>query len=64
VRIDGYWEPIPLNQIQALRPGDYHELRIESRTVVLEHADDPRLLSRLDGSLSDLIVKLKAVMAF
>lgn len=64
VRIDGRLQAVPLSRGTALLPGDYQELQIESRTLVLEHPDDPKLIAQLDSALSSLIVELKAVMAY
>ncbi len=56
--------PVPLARIAALRPGDYRELRLETRRVVLREREDETRLAEIDRALSSVIAELKAVVAY
>jgi hypothetical protein len=44
--------------------GDYRELRIETRRLVLKENDEAKRLDKIDQSLSKVIGELKKVMAY
>jgi hypothetical protein len=62
----GQEEPVPvrLASVLTLKPGDYRELRLETRRLVLRRRDDAKRLAEIDRALSTVIVELKAVMAY
>jgi hypothetical protein len=55
---------IPVEAIEALGIGDYRELRIETRRLVLEEYGEAKRLDKIDRSLSKVITELKRVMAY
>ncbi|GAA0899973.1 hypothetical protein [Virgisporangium aurantiacum] len=64
VRRTEQYEPIPLDQVPNLRLGDYRELRLETRRLVLSSAEDISRLRQIDKLLSAVIADLKAVVAY
>jgi hypothetical protein len=64
LRNDGALSAVSLRDIRSLRPGDYQELRLERRIVVISDPGDHALSSKIDRALSSVIVELKAVMAY
>ena len=64
IRKDEEYLPIPLARVKSLRPGDYRELRFETRRLVLWDAADVERLKEIDGLLSRVIRDLKTVMSY
>jgi hypothetical protein len=64
VRRIGDLEAIPVEAVAALALGDYRELRIETRRLVLKEDDEAKRLDKIDQSLSKVIGELKKVMAY
>jgi hypothetical protein len=62
-RLDGL-ESIPIEAVATLAVGDYRELRIETRRLVLMEQDETNYLGKIDQSLSKVIAELKKVMAY
>ena len=60
----GDLEAIPVDAVAALALGDYRELRIETRRVVLKEDDEAKRLDKIDRSLSKVIAELKKVMSY
>jgi hypothetical protein len=56
-------KPIPVQAVTKLR-GDYRELRIETKRLVLKENDEEKRLQRIDRSLSKVILELKKVMSY
>ncbi|WP_203727542.1 hypothetical protein [Paractinoplanes durhamensis] len=57
-------EAIPLAAVAKLGAGDYRELRIETRRLVLEEDGEAKHFAQIDRSLSKVIVELKKVMSY
>jgi len=55
---------IPVSEVADLAIGDYHELIIKSRLVVLSQPADHRLSAQIDRSLTRVITELKDVLAY
>jgi hypothetical protein len=64
VRADGALSSISKDAVRTLRIGEYQELRIERRVMVVAHSGDEKLIEQIDKALSSLIVELKAIMAY
>lgn len=64
IRRDGRLEPVSPPEVLALRVGDYQELRIETRLLVVDAVGDGRRYGEIDRALSAVIKRLKAVMAY
>ena len=64
VRRTGDLEAIPVQAVTALALGDYRELRIETRRLVLKEDNEAKRLEEIDRSLSKVIAELKKVMAY
>jgi hypothetical protein len=63
VRTDAGYRILTSNQVDKLTLGSYRELRIETQILVVPHPHDSKLISKLDKSISTLIVHLKDVLA-
>lgn len=63
VRIIDDLESIPIKTVTSLTLGEYRELRIETRRLVLEERDEAKNFVRIDQSMSKVIAELKKVMA-
>jgi hypothetical protein len=55
---------IPPERVTGLKLGDYRELRLETRRIVLKDVDDARRLKEIDRALTVVIADLKTVMAY
>jgi hypothetical protein len=64
VRLFDKVRQIPVVEIAELEIGDYHELLIESRLVVLADPGDQRLAAQIDKALTRVILELKDVLAY
>ncbi|MGW2229677.1 hypothetical protein [Streptomyces formicae] len=64
VRQGDVLSPVPLRDVPGLRLGDYQELIIERRAVVIPATGDPRLIADINQALSKVIRELKQVMAY
>jgi hypothetical protein len=56
--------PIALTEVRKLRPGDYRELRIETRPLIVKDKDETKRFAEIDRALSAVIAELKEVMAY
>jgi hypothetical protein len=57
-------ERLPVRAVRSLKLGDYRELRVETRLIVLKPANERRRSRAIDRSLSQVIAQLKKVMAY
>jgi hypothetical protein len=64
IRQNGALETLSPLQVKALRVGDYQELRIETRLLVVDAVRDRHRYVEIDRALSAVIEHLKAVMAY
>jgi hypothetical protein len=62
-RIDSF-EAISVEAAAALALGEYRELRIETRRLVIMERDERKSFERIDQALSQVIAELKKVMAY
>jgi hypothetical protein len=64
IRRNGEFEEISARQASALVIGDYQELRIEKRVIVISAPGDARLMLSIRAAATSVIKHLKDVMAY
>jgi hypothetical protein len=64
IRQNGSVQNVSPVQIRALRVGDYQELRIETRRLVVDAPGDKQRYAEIDRAMSAVISHLRAVMAY
>jgi hypothetical protein len=64
IRNRGRTEAIPLGRVRSLQLGDYEELRLEQRQLVIADSNDNHRLREIDSALRSVIKELKTVMAY
>jgi hypothetical protein len=64
IQVETDYVPVTMEQVRSLKQGDYRELRMETRRLILKDADDSRSLKEVDHALSVVIAELKTVMAY
>lgn len=64
IRRHGDIVTIPLGNVASLKAGDYEELRLEKRQLVIAGNNDAHLLREIDRTLTSVVKELKDVMSY
>lgn len=64
IRVNGKFQPVPTSKIKHLQAGDYQELVIETKLLVLDAPEDKRGYAEIDQAMQAVVKQLKAVMAY